>query len=333
MPGPSLIVGALRGLVIAAATAGAAFGLLVVFHPFSATPPMQVSVAADTSNADAVQARIEALRGSLRDTETAVATLKTQSLTVSPAPAGNGLTAQYEAQIAAATERRDLALRHATAIRDGLRAGLPVSSLAEIRDSVMVGQLLSQQSALDVEIAEQGARLKPTHPVMRALLAQRGALLTQIDAAAASIATALESEAKLDDAQIELLQSQLPASGPAQPDTTAGASDTAALETQAAAQRAELDALVDAYFNIKPATATASTAAPASNPLNLLNLIVVGVAGFAALLFQAMLAGRRRRARRIEAEELAAWRADHDVETVAEPVIVKPAAPSLRRAS
>ncbi len=86
-----------------------------------------------------------------------------------------------------------------------------------------------------------------------------------------------------------------------------------------------------AYFNIKPATA--STAAPAANPLNLLNLIVVGVAGFAALLFQAIVASRRRRARRAEAAELATWRADHDVETAAEPVVVTPEAPPLRRAS
>ncbi|MBI4923369.1 MAG: hypothetical protein HY834_16635 [Devosia nanyangense] len=320
--------GVLRGLLLAIATAAAAFGLLVVVHPFSAPAPVAGSIAADPADTAAAQARIEAARAALRQTEAALDNVKGEALSVTPAVPDTGLRAQYEAQIAAATERRDLALRHASAIRDGLAAGLPVSSLAEIRDSVMVGQLLSQQAALEARIAEQGARLKATHPVMRALLAQRGTLAAQIAAEAASIATALEAEARMDDAQIKLLESQLtplPAEIASSPPV-----DTAGLETQAAAQRADLDALVDAYFDLKPATATST---PAANPLTPLNLLVAGIAGLVALAAQLVLAARLRRAGRAEAADLAAWQVDGDRDILSEPVPVTEEDPALRRAS
>lgn len=80
-------------------------------------------------------------------------------------------------------------------------------------------------------------------------------------------------------------------------------------------QRAELDSLVDAYFNIPPATATASTqeAAP-PDPLSLTNLAVVAVAAFAALLFQIVLAARRRRSPEPSAADVVAWEEDRDPE-------------------
>lgn len=296
------IGGILRGTLIAAATAAAAFGLLVVFQPFGATAPTGTAVVSPNAPGDAVKARIEALRLSLRDTETAIATATAAAQ--SPAAATQ---MQYEAQIAAATERRDLALRQAAAIRAGLDAGLTVSSLAGIRDSVVIGQLLSQQSALEAQIAVEGARLMANHPTMRALTAQRTSLQTQIAQEASNIASALEAEAKLDDAQISLLQSQMPAGAAADAPT-----DTMALEAKAAAQRAELDALVDAYFDI-PAAVSAPAQSRTADPLNPANLAVVGVAGIAAILFQLILAGRRRRTARAEAE-LAAWQADSDPE-------------------
>lgn len=312
----SVIGGTVRALFIAAAAGAAAFGLLVAFQPFDrAAPPQPAVTVTGTPGASALQARIEALRVALRDTETALAVASSASETVSPDAATR---AQYEAQIAAAVERRDLARRHAEAIRTNLDAGVTPSSLAEIRDSVVIGQLLAQQAALDAQIALEGARLRQNHPTMRALNAQRTALVTQIRQEAASIAAALESEAKIDDAQIKLLEEQLPtlAQAPAR-------ADPSALATTVAAQRAELDSLVDAYFNIPPAavTTTAPIAEPA-NPLGVANIAVVAVAAIAALLFQIVLALRRRR--RIAADEpkdLAAWEEDRDPEiiTVAEP--------------
>jgi len=196
----SVIGSTLRALVIAAATGAAAFGLLVVFQPFGKTAPTAAVTVTGSPEATALQGRIEALRVALRDSETALDAAKATSATASPDAASR---AQYDAQIAAATERRDLALRHAEAIRTSLDAGVTPSSLAEIRDSVVIGQLLSQQVALDARIATDGARFRANHPTMRALTAQRNALTIQIGQEAANIAAALESEAKIDDAQIK----------------------------------------------------------------------------------------------------------------------------------
>ncbi len=295
------IGGFLRGSMIAAATAAAAFGLLVVFQPFGtpATAPAATTIA-DTQG-DAVKGRIEALRLALRDTETALATAMATT-----APTGTAATrAQYEAQIAAATERRDLALRHAAAIRTALAGNTSLSSLTAIRDSVVIGQMLTQQAALDGQIAQENARLKAGHPTMRALNAQRTALATQIDQQATNIAAALDAEAELDDAQIALLQAQLPI------DATAVPADSVTLEAKAAAQRAELYALVDAYFDIKPAV-PAATRPTTADLLSPTNLVVVGVAGLAALLFQIILGARRRRTPRTE--DLEAWQSDTDPE-------------------
>ena len=315
----SLIGGTLRALVIAAATGAAVFGLLVVFQPFGKTPEPPAVTVSGSPEAAALQDRIEAARIALRDTETALDAAKAAPVNaISPDAASR---AQYEAQIAAATERRDLALRHADAIRKSLDAGVTPSSQAEIRDSVVIGQLLTQQVALDAQIATEGARLKANHPTMRALTGQRTALLTQIRQEAANIAAALEAEAKLDDAQIRLLEEQLPALSPAP-----AATDAAALETRAAAKRAELDALVDAYFNIPPATVT-TTSETTQNPLSALNLAVIGVATIAALLFQLLLATRRRTVVTAMADE-AAWEDDSDPE-----IIVVDQPEPLRKAS
>lgn len=304
----SLIGGTLRALLIAAATGAAAFGLLVVFEPFGKTAAPAAVTITGSAEATALQGRIEALRLALRDTETALDRAATNAGAISPDAATR---AQYEAQIAAATERRDLARRHAEAIRASLNAGVTPSSLAEIRDSVVIGQLLARQGALDAQIAVEGARFKANHPTMRALSAQRTALTTQIRQEAASIASALEAEAKIDDAQINLLEEQLPtlAQSPV-------AADTSALETRAAAQRAELDSLVDAYFNIPPAVTTSAPAARSADPLSLTNIAVVGVAAIAALLFQFVLATRRRQSPRATAADVAAWDDDHDPEIV-----------------
>jgi hypothetical protein len=306
----SLIGGTLRALVIAAVTGAAAFGLLVVFQPFGKTTPAAVTVSGSPASA-ALEGRIEALRVALRDTETALDQARSVSAPVSPDAASR---AQYEAQIAAATERRDLAQRHAEAIRASLDAGVTPSSLAEIRDSVVVGQLLTQQAALDAKIAIEGARFRANHPTMRALNAQRNALVIQIRQEAASIATALEAEATIDDAQIKLLEAELLTLAQAPP-----VGDTSTLETKVAAQRAELDSLVDAYFNIPAPAATSAAKEPASDPLSVLNLAVVAVAALGALLFQVVIAaGRRRRKSRATAEDVAAWHADDDPEIVIE---------------
>jgi uncharacterized protein involved in exopolysaccharide biosynthesis len=311
-----LVSRSIHTLLLAAATAAAAFGMLVAFRPLDGTPPPRPS----TGN-PALHAKIDSARAALRETETALNSAAVGATSIA-APADS---TQLEAQIAAATERRDLALRHAQAIRDGLEAGGILASLAEVRDSVVVGQLLSQQAALDAELAEQGARLKPSHPTMRALLAQKRSLVAQISAQAAAIADALDSEAKMDDEQINNLQSQLAAIPPAP--AKALPQSTQALTAKAASQRAELESLMDSYLQ-PPGAATVS---PAPNLLGPLNLLVVAVAFAAAILFRIALVLRR--ARRDRSADIARWQADHDPETITEPPSVSEPDAVLRRAS
>lgn len=326
----SFISGSIRTLLIASAAGVAVFGALVIFQPFGKAPAAPAAVTVTGSPAaSALQGRIEALRISLRETENDLANVKSDLPAAALSPNPNA-RAQYEAQIAAAMERRDLALRHAAAIRQSLDAGVTPSSLAAIRDSVVIGQLLTQQSALDTQIAIDGARFRSNHPTMLALTAQRNSLVTLIRREAASIASALESEAKIDDAQIKLLEGQLPAEA-AQP----SAPDTSMLEAKAAAQRTELDSLVDAYFNIPPVTATVPQTSVPADPFGVANLAVVGVAFAAAMLFQTLLAIRRPRrpvlpeATASDEDDIEAWEADQDLESV---VAVDEATP-LRKAS
>ena len=313
------IAGTMRALVIAAATGATAFGLLVVLHPFAGPPAAAPVVGAPPS--DALRQQIADARDTLRQTEMAIAALG------APSSAAPDAAAQLDVQIAATTERRDLAQRHAKAIRDALKTHADLGALAEIRDSTVIGQFFTQLSALDTTIAEQGGRLKPNHPTMRGLAAQRSALLVQIEAEAGSIATSLEAEAKLDDAQVKQLQAQreeIPVTG------NTGAADLAALQTQAASQRATLDALMDSYFGL-PRSAPAPRADPVLSALSPFNLFVVAVAAIAALATQIGFAIRRRRLHR--QADLAQWRHDHDPEIVPEPVASEPAPAVLRRAS
>jgi len=324
------IVGSVRGVLIAIATGGAALGLLAVFHPF-APPPLTATLAIPpgSSAADVLQQKIGAARDTLRQTQQALDNVKGGSLAVS---SGAPAAGEFDAQIAAAIERRDLAGRHAQAIRDALKSGTDLGSLAGIRDSVVIGQLLSRQTALDAQIAEQGARFKPNHPVMRALAAQKAALVDQVKAEAASIASALESEAKLDDAQIRLLQSQ--SSGA--PASVAGdTNNAAALGARRDAAQTRLDQLLDAYFSLRPgsaATLGASSAGP-DNLLSPLNLFVVAVAALVAMIGQIGFALRRRRLHR-EALDLALWTHDRDPEHAPEPAVAAhPRQSVLRKAS
>lgn len=305
----SAIGATLRAIVLALFAGAAAFGLLVVFEPFREPAAVRAVTVTGTAEATSLQQRIGALRIALSETEAALEGARSERAEGSP----GATSTQYEAQIAAAAERRDLALRHAEAIRTSLEAGLTPSSLAEIRESVVIGQLLAQQVNLGARIATEGARLKANHPVMRGLHAQQAALATQIRQEVARIAVALEAEAKLDDEQIGLLKQRLQALAIQPP-----VADISGIAMKAAAQRAELDGLVDAYLNIPPAAAVAQTEpSAAADPLNVANIAVSGATTIAALLFLIVLAAnRRQRGAEAKTADARAWEDDHDSEVV-----------------
>lgn len=319
MSASAIVTSVFRSLAISAATGALVLGVLVALHPFDTT------VAAVTASPalSALETQIAQARDALRQTETALASVNGASQLAGPSGTG-----ALDAQLAAAIDRADLARRHAQAIRDALASGREVASLAEIRDSVVVGQLLAQRSALEAEIAEQGARLGPSHPTMRALEAQRRALLAQISAQAAAIATALEAEATIEDSEISRLRSAL-----GTPDAPTNTGDPIVdLRRKADLQQAELDRLMDAYFQEKsaPGTVLRDPLAGITNPINLL---CAGLAALAALVIQLAIGLERRQARRRANADLDAWVADQD--TIA--ALTTPVAPlpktELRRAS
>lgn len=286
-----------RGALISLATAAVAFGAVAVFHPFEPAAAPSLAAPSKGAEAKALEGRIEALRMALRAAEA-------NSAAPAAIPTADSASrVQFEAQIAAAAERRDLATRHAKSIRDALATGLAISSFAKIRDSVVIGQMLSQQAALDAQIAIEGTRLRANHPTMRALLAQSASLATQIRQEATNIAAALESEAQLDDKQVSLLQSQMPAQSAAIVEPGPPISGATL-----AAQRAELDQLVDTYFNIPPAATVTPNAS--RDPVTSVTLGAAILAGLAAAVMQIALAARRRR--RAQDANIKAWREDHD---------------------
>lgn len=311
----------LRGLLVAALAGIAAFGVLVVFQPFA--PRQAPAPVVETAARETLRQEIESLRAGLRATE-----LSLENVNPAPAPsspADGELRARLDAQIVTADERRDLALRHAAAIRDGLAAGVDISSLAGMRDSAIVGQLLAQRTALDITIAEQGARLRAAHPAMLALQAQRSALSRQIEAEAASIAAALDSEAQQDAAQIALLREQMPPAASSAP--TAPTPDASGLSARRAEQQAQLEALMDAYFGVVPAATQA--AQNSANPFGAANLLVILIAASATMLFHLALAWRRGRRRHAD---IAQWETDQDPAAPDAP-FEHAAEPELRQAS
>ena len=298
---------------MALAAAAATLGLLAVFHPFAGPVP-----AFARSDAPALHAQIDAAIAALT---TRQETHDNVSIAV-PSAATPDSDAELQAQISAAIERRDLATRQADAILASLKAGGDLASLAGIRDSVVIGQLLTQQVALDAQIAEQGARLKPSHPVMRGLLAQKRALAEQISTQARAIAQALGAEAASDDALIQALQARLGKALAIVPTQPPAAS---LLSTETNTQRAELDRLVDAYTN-QP-TASQPQSADLLAPLNLL---VAAVAFIVAIVFQIALIARQSRVAALDAVR---WREDRDPELPKEPLVAGLSALGRRRAA
>ena len=110
------------------------------------------------------------------------------------------------------------------------------------------------------------------------------------------------------------------------------------MRAKALAQRADLDALLQAFLALDPAAVPAPLEPPVpapsrADPLAPLNLLVIAVATLAALVFQITLARSRRR-RTLETE-IARWREDSARDPDLPPLarVADGAAPLMKAAS
>lgn len=312
----------------------AAYGLLSVIRPNTVAPTITLhsvvtQPAPATTTAVSLRPRIDSLRTSLAETEAQIDRMQIETLTAStPMPEPSSQDTAPSLAVQAATERHDLAARQAKAIRDALASNRPVTALAGVRESAAVGQLLGALGAVNDEIAKQSALLRPTHPTMLALLARRTALNEQIDAAAADVATALESDARAEAATIADLSATPPATAAGTPAPPASnptaAADLHRLQITAASQRAELDALLSTDTPL-PIPAQAPTVTTTALPLTsaapqspLTNLWIAAGAGVVALLAQMLMTRRRKVVVPVEAD-LEAWREDERADPTTAP--------------
>ena len=99
-------------------------------------------------------------------------------------------------------------------IRDTLRSGQSIES-SEIVNSELIRRLSEQRMTLRAQLAEQSSTLLPQHPRIRELRAQIADLDQQIRQEGERLVRTLEADAKVADARLQSLLTQLrPAQGP-----------------------------------------------------------------------------------------------------------------------
>jgi uncharacterized protein involved in exopolysaccharide biosynthesis len=116
--------------------------------------------------------------------------------------------ADMTVQLAAARAQKADAEAKAKLIRDMLKSGQPIES-SDIVNSELIRRLSEQRVTLRAQLAEQSSSLLDNHPRIKELRAQIADLDRQITAEAATIARALENDAKIAGARVDTLNANL----------------------------------------------------------------------------------------------------------------------------
>ncbi len=101
-------------------------------------------------------------------------------------------------QISAAQERKNSAQTKANLIRGLLKAGQPIDSVPDVRQSVVVQQLSEEKARLQGERAQRLSTLLPNHPDIKAYTAQIDEIDKQIKVEGRQVAETLEAEARIE---------------------------------------------------------------------------------------------------------------------------------------
>jgi succinoglycan biosynthesis transport protein ExoP len=253
----------------------------------------------DTQDATAwLQQQIDQLRVKVQEADKKIADYKAQNGIFTGA---NGTTlpdqqmSDIGKQLTDAQGVLNTARRHADLIRSLLKSGQQVDGVDDVRNSVVVQQLLQNRATLQSSLAEKSATFLPAHPTIIALKAQIAQVDGQIKAEAKHIADGLDSQVSVETGIIaslndDLKRAQLAASTQTQDSVTLDS-----LTREAKAQRDLLDAYLIKYRDaagrtdtnaVLPDVRIISQAAPSALPASPKTALILAAAGFVSLALQ-----------------------------------------------
>lgn len=254
---------------------------------------------ADTAEAsDWLKVEIDKLRERVNEAETRVANFRSENDLFVGANNTTLLDQQLssiQTQINAAQERKNTAQSRADLIRGLITAGQPISGVPDVRDSVVIQQLVQTRANLQGELAQRSTTLLPNHPTIQSLRAQVAEIDRQINIEGRRVADALEAEAKIEASLGVSLADDL-----TRLKVTASTASTSTvtledLQREAKAQRDLLENYLARYRDASsrsessgtlPDVRVVSEAAPSTTPASPKTAFIMAAVGIGALALQ-----------------------------------------------
>lgn len=254
---------------------------------------------ADTAEASAwLGQEIDRLRVKVQEAESAVASYRIDNDLFSGTDNTSILDQQLtsiSSQITAAQERRSAAQSRADLIFALLEKGQSIDGVSDVRDSVVVQELIQARATLEGELAQRLATLLPAHPTIKGLRAQIREIEQQIAQEARRVAEALRAQAEIEagvesSLRDDLARLKLSVSAETKDNVT-----LAGLEREARAQRELLENYLARYNEAVSQTDASSAlpdvrvvtlAAPAVQPASPKTTLILAAVGFVVLALQ-----------------------------------------------
>lgn len=277
----------------------------------------------DTAEASVwLEQEIAKLRTKVQEAETAVANYRVENDLLQ---SGTGQTSILDqqlsaiaAQVTSAQERKNSAQTRASLIRGMLKAGQPIDGIADVRESLVIQNLIQSKATLQGELAQRSSTLLSNHPTIKALRAQIAAVESQIAAEGLKVAAALESEAQAEASLEQSLNDDLARLKLSVSTATRDTVTLDGLQREAKAQRDLLESYLARYSDAAgrtdssaalPDVRVVSFAMPSETPASPNVGLTLGAVGFLAvtlqvgtILFGALMSGRVITDRRLAAD-------------------------------
>ncbi len=248
---------------------------------------------------DWLEQEIAKLRTRVEEAETAVANYKVdkdlfQSGTAQTSILDQQLSA-IAAQITSAQERKNSAQSRANLIRGMLDAGQPIDGVADVRQSLVIQNLIQSKATLQGEFAQRSSTLLANHPTMKALRAQIASVDGQIAVEGRKVADALDSEARIEANLEQSLNDDLERLKLSVSDATRNTVTLDGLQREAKAQRDLLESYLARYSDAASRTDSSSAlpdvrvvnlAVPSEIPASPRMGLILGAVAFLAVTLQ-----------------------------------------------
>jgi uncharacterized protein involved in exopolysaccharide biosynthesis len=255
---------------------------------------------ADTAVASGwLEQEIAKLRTKVQEAETAVANYRSDNDLFQSGTGTSSILDQQlsniATQITSAQERKNSAQSRANLIRGLLDSGQPIDGVADVRNSLVIQNLIQSQATLQGELAQRSSTLLGNHPTIKALRAQIGSIQGQIAQEGRKVAAALEAEAKIEANLEQSLNDDLARLKLSVSTATRDTVTLESLQRDAKAQRDLLESYLARYSDAAARTDSSSAlpdvrvvtiAAPSVTPASPKTALVLGAVGFIALALQ-----------------------------------------------